>query len=83
MQDTLQVGDRVLVNKLAPWFDASPQRGEIIVFRDPGGWLPPQPQESGSVLGDIQKGLTFVGLLPEADSKSLIKRVIAVGGDIV
>lgn len=36
MQDTLQPGDRVLVDKLTPWFGATPQRGEVVVFRDPG-----------------------------------------------
>src|SRR5690606_39198415 len=39
MEDTLAVGDRVLVNKLAPgpW---EVHRGDIVVFKDPGGWLP-------------------------------------------
>jgi signal peptidase I len=38
MENTLHVGDRILVNKLS--YAASPaQRGDVVVFSDPGGWL--------------------------------------------
>ncbi|MFD5750573.1 signal peptidase I [Streptomyces sp. NPDC127033] len=80
MQDTLQRGDRVLVDKLTPWFGAEPQRGEVVVFNDPGGWLDgaqtPEPNAVQWFLGQI-------GLMPSSDEKDLIKRVIAVGGDTV
>ena len=33
------IGDRVLVDKLTPWFGSKPQRGDVVVFEDPGGWL--------------------------------------------
>ncbi|MER6048837.1 signal peptidase I [Streptomyces sp. NPDC001793] len=80
MQDTLQRGDRVLVDKLTPWFGSKPQRGEVVVFHDPGGWLneTPTPQPN-----PVQKVLSFIGLMPSAEEKDLIKRVIAVGGDTV
>ncbi|MEU8925104.1 signal peptidase I [Kitasatospora sp. NPDC048545] len=85
MQDTLQVGDRVLVDKLTPWFGAEPERGEVVVFHDPGGWLSDEPtsQSSNSFLRGVQDVLGFVGLMPSANEKDLIKRVIAVGGDTV
>ncbi|MFD4659456.1 signal peptidase I [Kitasatospora sp. NPDC058444] len=85
MQNTLQVGDRVLVDKLTPWFGAEPERGEVVVFHDPGGWLndEPTPQSSNSFLRGVQDVLSFVGLMPSANEKDLIKRVIAVGGDTV
>ncbi|TRV73613.1 signal peptidase I, partial [Streptomyces sp. 130] len=35
MQNTLQRGDRVLVDKLTPWFGSEPERGEVVVFHDP------------------------------------------------
>ncbi|MET9891393.1 signal peptidase I [Streptomyces sp. NPDC006465] len=79
MQNTLQAGDRVLVDKLTPWFGSEPQRGEVVVFHDPDGWLPGKAEEPNAV----QKVLSFVGLMPSADEKDLIKRVIAVGGDTV
>lgn len=80
MQDTLQRGDRVLVDKLTPWFGSEPQRGEVVVFHDPGGWLDGEPTPQQNV---VQKGLSFIGLMPSAEEKDLIKRVIAVGGDTV
>ncbi|MFV8129790.1 signal peptidase I [Streptomyces syringium] len=84
MQDTLQRGDRVLVDKLTPWFGAKPERGEVVVFHDPGGWLDETTTaDPGPVAGSIQKALSFIGLMPSAEEKDLIKRVIAVGGDTV
>lgn len=31
--------DRILVQKVSYWGAGSPQRGDIVVFKDPGGWL--------------------------------------------
>ncbi|MFF3750777.1 signal peptidase I [Streptomyces sp. NPDC002018] len=80
MQDTLQRGDRVLVDKLTPWFGSEPDRGEVVVFHDPGGWLEGTPTPETNV---VQNFLSFIGLMPSAEEKDLIKRVIAVGGDTV
>ncbi|MER8089479.1 signal peptidase I [Streptomyces sp. NPDC056178] len=80
MQNTLQRGDRVLVDKLTPWFGAEPKRGEVVVFHDPGGWLESTQTSNPNV---VQKFLSFIGLMPSAEEKDLIKRVIAVGGDTV
>lgn len=83
MEDTLQVGDRVLVTKLAPGPFAV-HRGDIVVFKDPGGWLPPVAATSASPLQkSINDALTFVGLLPQDSGEHLIKRVIGVAGDTV
>lgn len=76
MEDTLQVDDRIMVNQL-PF--VKPTRGSIIVFDDPGQWLPPD-------LTNQYKPnpiLEFVGLAPSDAGKQLIKRVIGVGGDHV
>ncbi|MET8679420.1 signal peptidase I [Streptomyces sp. NPDC004647] len=84
MQDTLQRGDRVLVDKLTPWFGSQPERGEVVVFHDPGGWLDEAATtESGPVAEGFQEVLSFIGLMPSAEEKDLIKRAIAVGGDTV
>ncbi|UKY55439.1 signal peptidase I [Streptomyces inhibens] len=80
MQDTLQRGDRVLVDKLTPWFGSKPERGEVVVFHDPGGWLNETPTPEPN---PVQNVLSFIGLMPSAEEKDLIKRVIAVGGDTV
>ncbi|MFE4382645.1 signal peptidase I [Streptomyces cyaneofuscatus] len=80
MQNTLQRGDRVLVDKLTPWFGSEPERGEVVVFHDPGGWLEGAATPEPNV---AQKFLSFIGLMPSAEEKDLIKRVIAIGGDTV
>jgi signal peptidase I len=40
MENTLLVGDRVIVNKLVP-APVDLRRGDVIVFEDPDHWLPP------------------------------------------
>lgn len=86
MEATIQVSDRVLVDKLTPWFGSKPQRGDVMVFKDPGGWLDdeqPPPDTSPAVIKKFKEGLTLIGLLPSADEQDLIKRVVGVGGDTV
>ncbi|MDX3763039.1 signal peptidase I [Streptomyces sp. AK02-04a] len=80
MQNTLQQGDRVLVDKLTPWFGSKPGRGEVIVFHDPDKWLAGQPVPNPN---PVQKALSWIGLMPSAEEEDLIKRVIGVGGDTV
>ncbi|TGZ10899.1 signal peptidase I [Streptomyces rhizosphaericola] len=80
MQNTLQKGDRVLVDKLTPWFGSEPERGEVIVFHDPDGWLDGVAVDPPNA---FQEALSFIGLMPSAEEKDLIKRVIGVGGDTV
>lgn len=85
MEQTIRIQDRVLVDKLTPWFGSRPQRGDVVVFKDPGGWLPPNEQQKDDPIGvkQAKQGLTFIGLLPSDDEQDLIKRVVAVGGDTV
>jgi signal peptidase I len=86
MENTIQIGDRVLVDKLTPWFGSKPQRGDVVVFKDPGGWLEgeqPTQQDDPVVIKQIKEGLQFIGLLPSDNERDLIKRVVAVGGDTV
>ncbi|MEU6481597.1 signal peptidase I [Streptomyces sp. NPDC047017] len=80
MQDTLQRGDRVLVDKLTPWFGSEPDRGEVVVFHDPDDWLAGEPTAKPNALQTV---LSWIGLMPSAEEKDLIKRVIGVGGDTV
>ena len=83
MENTLLVDDRVLVNKLADKPDEI-RRGDVVVFRDPGGWLNGGTTVTrGGLLGLVRDGLVFVGLAPAAGEEDLIKRVIGVGGDTV
>jgi len=79
MAQTLQVNDRILVSRISTALGGV-QRGETIVFRDPGGWLPPAVEQAGAAAA-VRTALTFVGLLPSDSGADLVKRVIGVGGD--
>ncbi|PAZ17826.1 signal peptidase I [Streptomyces sp. SA15] len=87
MEQTIQIGDRVLVDKFTPWFGSKPTRGDVVVFKDPGGWLqdeqPTTKQDDPIVVKQVKEALTFIGLLPSDNEKDLIKRVVGVGGDRV
>ncbi|WP_277454975.1 signal peptidase I [Janibacter sp. DB-40] len=83
MEDTLLVGDRVVVSKLSPTL-VDIDRGDVIVFDDPGDWLDPAPEaDRGAALNALRDGLMFVGLLPDTSEGHLIKRVIGLPGDTV
>jgi signal peptidase I len=83
MEDTLLKGDRVVVSKLTP----SPidlKRGDVIVFEDPGHWLPETvPISRNPLASAVHSTFTFVGLLPSDEGNHLIKRVIGLPGDHV
>ncbi|AEG43960.1 signal peptidase I [Isoptericola variabilis] len=83
MEDTLIEGDRVMVSRLVPTV-LDVHRGDVVVFKDPGGWLDPvEPVDHGPVGNAITDVMTFVGLLPQDTGEHLIKRVIGVPGDQV
>ena len=75
MENTLQVDDRVVVEKLS-----SIKRGQVVVFSDPGGWL---TGNTARERGPIGKALQFVGVLPDTSTEHLIKRVVGMPGDHV
>ena len=83
MEDTLEKGDRVMVSRLVPRvFDIN--RGDIVVFKDPGDWLAPYvPPDYGPIGNVVARGLTLVGLLPQDTGEHLIKRVVGLPGDTV
>jgi signal peptidase I len=84
MFDTLQINDRIIVNQLVP--NVIPlERGDVVVFRDPGGWLGRTPEKpSGHPLAQVGDFLaTFIGISAPDNNQHLVKRVIGKGGDRV
>jgi signal peptidase I len=83
MENTLQVKDRVAVDKL-PFVSRNISRGDIVVFRDPDNWLPEIVETSSNkYIAKLKSGLVAVGVLPNPAKQYLVKRVIGVGGDHV
>ncbi len=82
MEDTLLISDRIIASKITTTVSGV-HRGEIVVFKDPGDWLPEPPPPEGGVRGAIRTALTFIGLIPSDTGKDLVKRVIGLGGDRV
>jgi signal peptidase I len=79
MENTLLRGDRILVSKVSLWFDPV-QRGDVVVFSDPGGWL---PEHAIAPPSPLRRAAEFVGLVPSSSQGDLVKRVIGVPGDVV
>ena len=58
MEPGLILNDRILIQKVSYWGDGGPERGDVVVFKDPGGWLaadrlgrPHQPRRQGDGQG--------------------------------
>jgi len=82
MEDTLQVGDRVLVNRVV-YHLRDIERGDVVVFDGTDSFVPAtdvEPRNPGaSVLAWVGQS---VGVIPP-DGTDFVKRVIGVGGDRV
>jgi signal peptidase I len=84
MFDTLQINDRIVVNQLVP--NLVPlERGDVVVFKDPGGWLgSTSDKPAGTPIAQIGDFLaTVIGLAAPDSNQHLVKRVIGKGGDRV
>jgi signal peptidase I len=83
MENTLEIKDRVAVNKL-PFLSHTIERGDIIVFHDPDHWLSdPTPSTEPYIIEKLRGGLIDVGILPNPAKQHLVKRVIGIAGDHV
>ncbi len=82
MESTLMVDDRIIVNKMAGDLDEL-NRGDVVVFVDPGGWLAPPAELPSGFQKAAMDVLTFIGVLPQNAGEHLIKRVIGFPGDRV
>lgn len=84
MENTLLVGDRVLVNKVV-YQIRDIERGEVIVFNGDGSWDDPNTVEIPEPTNPVSGAFTWVqqqfGAAPTG--KEYIKRVIGLPGDTV
>lgn len=78
MEPGLVLNDRILIQKISYWGGGEPERGDVVVFKDPGGWLGSQDAEPPNPMARV---LTKVGLYPSGGH--LVKRVIGVAGDTI
>jgi signal peptidase I len=83
MLDTLKINDRIIVNVMVPKL-MEVQRGDIVVFRDPGGWLGAVPTTQKEPIQEISDFIlgTF-GITAPDSAEHLVKRVIGLPGDVV
>jgi signal peptidase I len=79
MEATLTKDDRIIAEKIS-YLHRDIERGDIVVFADPGDWLPPAETKGP---GALRRFGEFVGVLPRSSRGHLVKRVIGVGGDRV
>ncbi len=78
MEPGLVKNDRILVQKVSYWFGGDPERGDVVVFEDPGEWLDAASVKEPEGLAKV---LATIGLYPEGGH--LVKRVIGTEGDVI
>ncbi len=79
MEPGLVNNDRILVQKVSYWGGGGPQRGDVVVFKDPGDWL--GGNASAGPSSPVTKAMAKIGLYPQGGH--LVKRVIGVEGDVI
>jgi len=92
MAPTIEPGDTLLTTLWTPHWaletatgsSSGIRRGDVIVFRDPGGWLPPrEPTSAEQAWNAADPLLGDLGLIPQGVGEQVVKRAIGLAGDHV
>jgi signal peptidase I len=78
MVPTLEIGDRVLVNRLSHRW-SEPKRGEVVVFTDPAG---AERNAENPLAGGLRSLAAGLGLAPPSE-EDFIKRIIGLPGETI
>jgi signal peptidase I len=81
MEPTLDIGQRVLVNRIGMNF-GDPKVGDIVVFHPPAG-ADVQPARCGAPDQGGSSGRPCSVATPEESDQTFIKRVVGTGGDTI
>jgi signal peptidase I len=76
MLPEIQLHDRIVVSRIDDI-----DRGEVVVFEDPGGWIP--AAERAEPPDTLHRALEWIGVLPASGHDHLVKRVVGLPGDRV
>lgn len=75
--------DRIFTEKIS-YYTSEPKPGDVVVFEGTESWnaMYDSPRSDNAVIAGIQDALSFVSLAPP-DENTLVKRIIATGGQEV
>lgn len=81
MEQTLEIGDRVLADRIA-YAVGAPERGDVVVFRAHGAWATSAPPSRGFI-GDALVWLGGLAGIGPGTEYTLVKRIIGLPGETV
>ena len=75
MEPGLVKNDRILVQKVSYELGSGPERGDVVVFKDPGDWLP--PEEAAGPTGSLAQLMERIGIAESRRVRGLGTKQVA------
>ncbi|MFT4147578.1 MAG: signal peptidase I [Micrococcaceae bacterium] len=82
MEQTLNINDRILVDKLHSG-QSHLQRGDVVVFKRPDGWVEETQENRNPVKDSLKTVGSWIGVTTAPGESFLVKRIIGMPGDHV